>query len=214
MDPLAAAADDAPDGDATVHPPLGGWFFRNRSWLPVPWAILLVVLRFGEVQRFLLLPVGAALTGVGLCLRAWSVWHIGGISRTRAGRLGPLVTSGPYGLIRNPLYVANFLLWTGVVVMSELLWMLPVAWLVFAVQYSAIVKWEEAALRRTHGPAYDEYSRHVSRWLPLGRLGARSHEVPGAGARNWRAVLFSERGTLAAVALMTLLLVAKEWLAG
>jgi protein-S-isoprenylcysteine O-methyltransferase Ste14 len=48
----------------------------------------------------------------------------------------------------NPLYAGNWFLWTGFVIWSELLWMLPIAWIVFWVQYGAIRRWEEAMLRQ------------------------------------------------------------------
>ena len=37
--------------------------------------------------------------------------------------------------------------------------MLPVAWLVFALQYRAIAKWEASFIRSIYGPAYDEYAQ-------------------------------------------------------
>ena len=49
----------------------------------------------------------------GELLRFWAVRHIGVISRTRSDRLGPLVETGPFALIRNPLYLGNIALWVG-----------------------------------------------------------------------------------------------------
>jgi protein-S-isoprenylcysteine O-methyltransferase Ste14 len=46
-------------------------------------------------------------TAAGELIRLWGVHHIGAISRTRSQRLGPLVATGPFALIRNPLYVGN-----------------------------------------------------------------------------------------------------------
>jgi len=78
---------------------------------------------------------GAACIVAGTALRLWAVRHIGVASRTRTNNLGPLVTSGPYAHTRNPLYMANWLLWTGFALASSLRWMVPVSWVVFAVQY-------------------------------------------------------------------------------
>ena len=47
------------------------------------------------------------MTAAGELIRLWGVHHIGAISRTRSQRLGPLVATGPFALIRNPLYVGN-----------------------------------------------------------------------------------------------------------
>lgn len=154
--------------------------------------------------------IGALMAVTGEVLRLWAVRHIGTISRTRTStRQGPLVTSGPFQVVRNPLYLGNWLIWTGLVVFSRLLWMLPVAWAVFALQYGTMVLWEEARLRNSFGRQYDRYARDVARWLPVGRLG----DLAPIGPRHpWRAVAFSERGTLMAMSLMALLLGVKALL--
>ena len=185
----------------------GGWVFRQRSWTPVPLALVLVFVRWHSTHLFALFIAGEAVVAIGLAIRFWGVSHIGGISRTRAARLGPLTSTGPYLLVRNPLYVGNFLMWTGFVLASQLVWMLPVAWIVFAVQYGAIVRFEEGALVRHFGAAYVDYARRVPRWaLRVSRLGAalRTPRLHG-----WRAVAFSERGGLIAAAVMSILLFAK-----
>ena len=122
------------------------------------------------------------------------------------------MTAGPFALVRNPLYVGNFLIWIGFVLSSGLLWMLPVAWAIFALQYSAIVRFEEAALIRHFGPSYEEDAREVPRWsLNLTRL---SRAFESRAPNGWRDVCFSERGTLIAATVMTLLLLARyRWLA-
>jgi protein-S-isoprenylcysteine O-methyltransferase Ste14 len=152
---------------------------------------------------------GLLLVAAGQALRFWAVRHIGVISRTRATRIGPLITSGPYGAIRNPLYVGNWLLWTGFVVGARVFWMLPVAWAAFALQYGAIAQWEEEFLA-AQGPTHAAYVSSVGRWLPRVRAGAPP-PTPATRRHGWREVLFSERGTLLAEALMVVLLAAKEW---
>ena len=56
---------------------------------------------------------GVAVVVFAEALRLWGVHHIGVISRTRSDRLGPLVASGPFALVRNPLYLGNIMLWVG-----------------------------------------------------------------------------------------------------
>lgn len=183
---------------------LGGWAFRHRSWLPVPLALVLVLVHWGAVGGLTSYFAGEAVILSGLALRFWAVRHIGTVSRTRAGRKGPLIRTGPYALVRNPLYIANFLLWIGCTIASGLMWMLPVAVVVFGLQYGAIARWEEAALREHFGSAYDEYSREVARWIPsmssIRAAFSTSSSFPVSEA------VFSERGTLLAAALMSLLI--------
>jgi protein-S-isoprenylcysteine O-methyltransferase Ste14 len=191
----------------TSEAPAGAWLFRYRSSLPVPLALILVLVRKGQVGAPWVLIVGPLLVLLGEALRLWAVRHIGTISRTRTTRYGPLISGGPYGIVRNPLYVGNWFLWTGFAVWSGLLWMLPVAWVVFAVQYSAIARWEGSFLRSIYQEAYDDYARVVRAWIP--RWPPRG-DGTAAPRHPWRDVFFSERGTLLAAAAMSILLIAKH----
>jgi protein-S-isoprenylcysteine O-methyltransferase Ste14 len=202
--PSAVAPDRLDVGER-----LGCWAFRQRSWLPLPLILVLVLVHRWQTHTPLVWIAGAVFVAAGLALRLWSVRHIGSISRTRANRLGPLLTSGPYAIVRNPLYVANWWMWTGFVVMSGLLWMLPIAWAVFGAEYGAIVHWEERALAREHGLAYRTYLNAVPRWVPV-RPPVR---VRSAAAHPWSAVFFSERGTLLAAGAIAAVLALKHWFA-
>ncbi len=185
----------------------GEWAFKQRSWLPVPIAIILLTVRVGAVPGDIPLRAGIALVLLGEFLRMWTVRQIGVISRTRAARWGPLVVSGPYRLVRNPIYVGNWFIWTGFVVWSGLLWMLPVAWLLFALQYGAIVGWEERGLLANFGESYAHYLRTVPRWIPWNPAPPPTHPPE---LHPWNEVLFSERGTLAAIVVMGGLLIVKR----
>jgi protein-S-isoprenylcysteine O-methyltransferase Ste14 len=192
----------------TSEAPTGAWLFRYRSFLPVPLALMLLLIRSGEVDGRALMAAGALIVAAGQSLRLWAVRHIGTISRTRTTRYGPLMTGGPYAIVRNPLYVGNWLLWTGFAVWSRLLWMLPIAWIIFFVQYRAIAKWEAAFIRSKYLTAYDDYAGQVRAWMP--RWPPRAALLAVTPLHPWREVFFSERGTLLAVALMSLLLTIKQ----
>ena len=103
---------------------LGGWLFRQRTWLPLPLAVALIVIPPSSAGPAAPLWIaGLTLILAGESLRLWSVHHIGAISRTRSDRLGPLVSTGPFGRVRNPLYLGNIALWTGFAVTARLLWL-------------------------------------------------------------------------------------------
>jgi hypothetical protein len=106
------------------------------------------------------------------------------------------------------LYVGNWLLWTGFTVWSAVIWMLPVVWALFFLQYGAIARWEEEQLHRHFGQSYDTYAHHVPRWHP--KWSAWRHAIGTSASHPWGEVLFSERGTLLAVGLMALLLILKQ----
>ena len=101
--------------------------------------------------------------------------------------------------------------WDGFAVSSGLLWMLPVAWVIFVLQYRAIARWEGSFLRGIYQEAYDDYARNVRAWIPRWPPHAATR---AAQLHPWGAVFFSERGTLLAAGLMAALLIAKHGSSG
>jgi len=187
----------------------GGWLFRHRTVVPLPVALALLLVRAGEAAfSWTLVGAGVVLTLAGETLRLWAVHHIGAISRTRSGRLGPLVDSGPFAVTRNPLYVGNLMIWVGFALTARLVWLAPVVLALLAVEYHAIVVWEEQLLESRFGPAYQAYAARVPRWLPRAGGPGQAGAAGKAGAErfSWRETLFSERGTLIAIAIGYVLL--------
>jgi protein-S-isoprenylcysteine O-methyltransferase Ste14 len=196
--------------------------------LPLPLAVAILAIPPGQTAAgFGTVLCGGAVTAFGEAVRLWGVYHIGAISRTRSDRLGPLVTTGPFAYVRNPLYVGNLALWMGFALTARLVWLAPIVLIVLGGEYHAIVRWEERLLASRLGEAYREYVREVPRWIPAVNRGGRSgsnlsmssgsvssaSSIPPArsvssapspasvsSAFSWRATLFSERGTLMALA--------------
>ena len=185
---------------------LGGWLFRQRTWLPLPLAAaLLFIPPESDTSDPSLWITGALIVALGEAIRLWAVHHIGAISRTRSDRLGPLVSSGPFAVVRNPLYVGNILLWAGFAISANLVWFAPVAIVLLALEYHAIVRWEEGLLAERIGERYSEYVARVPRWVPS-LTSWRLPVTAAAAAFSWRETLFSERGTLIAIGVGFLLL--------
>lgn len=202
------ASDEAlsiPFPDDPEH--LGAWLFRQRSWLPVPLAVALLAATQANPHESLTHALGLTLAAGGEMIRLWAVRHIGVISRTRSDRTGPLITSGPYAWIRNPLYLGNWFLWSGVALFAGVPWMLPLVWCAFAFIYSNISTWEQGLLRQRQ-PAYADYFLRTPAWIPVRRGSTGTDEV----ARfEWRDVLFWERGSLLALLAMIALIVWRQW---
>lgn len=186
----------------------GAWLFRHRTSIPVPLVLALLVIPAPEPSSSAGRWLGVAFVACGEGLRIWAVRHIGVISRTRGDRLGPVVETGPFALIRNPLYVGNLALWVGFALSAGLVWLVPVVIMMLGLEYHAIVRWEESLLESRRGDEYLAYAGRVPRWIPrVGRPRSRQalrREMRAPYA--WQETLFSERGTLIAIAVGYLLL--------
>ena len=199
---------------------LGGWLFRYRTSIPLPIALALLLIPVGDSLSALSTPLsrlGVLVVAAGEALRLWAVQHIGAISRTRSDRLGPLIDTGPFALVRNPLYLGNILLWLGFALSARLFWLAPVIVVLLAFEYHAIVRWEETLLAMRLGDTYLDYTTRVPRWVP--RLGA-AHSSALKGPHSlprlfsWGDTLYSERGTLIAIAVGYALLALKAYWSG
>ncbi len=168
---------------------VGGWLFRNRGWLPVPLLLAMAVLPLR------LAGPGLAVVATGEALRFWAVGHIGLASRTRGDGAARVVASGPYRLVRNPLYVGNIVIFLGLGIMKWP-WGVVAAPLL-ALDYHFIVAWEEGNLAARLGEPYREYLARVPRWVPA--FPASQADAPAwAGAEALR----SERSTFLALAVV------------
>ena len=186
---------------------LGGWLFRHRTAIPVPLVVVLLVIPASSSSAGLMWS-GIASIALGEGVRLLAVRQIGAISRTRSDRLGPLVAAGPFAAVRNPLYLGNIALWAGFTLMAGLPWLVAPVAFVLALEYHAIVRWEEQLLEARLGDAYRAYAARVPRWIP--RFSGPTQEPLGLAAFTWRETFFSERGTLIAIAAGLLLLWAKQ----
>ena len=76
-----------------------------------------------------------------------------------------LVTEGPFGYSRNPIYVALTLLYVGVALLINALWILLLVVPALVVLRYGVIAREEAYLTRKFGDAYRQYTAQVRRWL-------------------------------------------------
>jgi protein-S-isoprenylcysteine O-methyltransferase Ste14 len=157
--------------------------------------------------------LGALLIFVGLGIRVWGVAHIGPASRTRGDDVHKLIYTGPYELSRNPLYVANLVLYLGVGLMTQEPRAAPVFPVLMWVHYSLIIRWEEWNLERRLGEVYRSYRNRVPRWLgssaPVHAASPREH----ADIR-WPRAWQSEKSTLLATAILMSAILLRGGLAG
>ena len=103
-----------------------------------------------------------------------------------------LVEGGVFAHCRNPLYVGNVLILTGLAIVHGGWAMYLLVMPFFGFAYTAIVMAEEQYLRRRFGDAYARYCARVPRWVPA--LRGVSDTVGGARL-DWLRVLRKEYGT-------------------
>lgn len=138
------------------------------------------------VQTFVLIPLltvlGEALVGrrvrlrgewLLLCLAGYGLYRGAGRYRLAqgAGSEGftrppdKLVTSGPYAVTRNPMYLGHLLFLAGVALATGS----PVAVAGFVYQWrrmSKRVRIDEERIERIFGDEYRQYTGRVPRWVP------------------------------------------------
>ena len=108
-----------------------------------------------------------AVTGIGLTYAAQvgmgAEWRIG-IDRTE---VTGLVTSGVFGLVRNPIFTAMIFTAVGFALMvPHVIAVIAVVCLVVAIEMQVRFV-EEPHLRRLHGTGYEQYAAEVGRFVPL-----------------------------------------------
>ena len=178
------------------------FFFRHRDHVPIPVAIAGLVgmwfwhpdLATGRDWIVIAVTVASGLCMfVGESIRIWAVGHSGTTTRAKSLKAAALATGGPYAVVRNPIYVGNFILGLGFVGLTRIGWVIAAYVVFFAIQYSLIVSIEEEFLEGKFGDEYRTYKKNVRRFIPaVTRIG--SSGTPGEEFR-WKA-LRGEKWTL------------------
>ncbi len=146
---------------------LRSFLFKKRSYTPIP--IVFVILYFSKLN-YPFWAYGAALIILGELIRLNAVRYAGGRTRTTKVGAKSLCTSGPYSRTRNPLYIGNLFIYSGVVLFSGGIYMfqlLVVVIFYFVFQYSMIISLEEEKLLTVFGQNYSKYKNNVPRIIPL-----------------------------------------------
>ena len=198
----------------------GTWLFRWRSYLPLVTFVLILAAMgqfsypfdsHGLDQLWELICLGVSLGG--LLIR---VLIVGYTPRGTSGRntrrqvAESLNTDGLYSIVRNPLYLGNFLVGVGPVLVLRVGWAPVIYALLFMLYYERIIFAEEMFLREKFGPAYIEWASHTPAFFPR-----FSNWQPPQHLFNWRQVLRREHQTLfLIISVYYLVEIAGEWRLG
>lgn len=127
--------------------------FAYAVFVPAPAIITPLLQEFSELLGFGLLAVAA----LG---RLWCLSYIAGFKNEI------LVTEGPYSVVRNPLYVFNFIGAVGFGLAVENPFLAALLALGFSLLYPGVIRQEEARMAHLFGDSYTRYREATPRWLP------------------------------------------------
>ena len=178
-------------------------FFKSRSFTPIP--ILLMMLYFARPNSpyFFL---GIVLIAIGEIIRLRSVSFAGGETRTMNVGASSICKSGPYSIVRNPLYIGNMMIYVGFAFVAGSVYVVTISSITFVyffIQYSLIISLEEEALEEKFGDEYITYKKLVPSVLPKINNTFRNYDtIPSSLAKTIK----TEKRTLQNILLVSLLL--------
>ncbi len=110
---------------------------------------------------------GSAIGLVGLAFGGWALFAFFRARTTPHPNhpVSALVTSGPYGLSRNPMYVGVSGFMAGLALIANTLWLLAVLPPVWILLRRLVIDREEAYLERKFGEDYRVFAARTRRWL-------------------------------------------------
>ncbi len=174
------------DSSKTLFVKIGDFFFKYRNIVfplfLVPFFMFFKPAAIAHTEGELLGPREiAALTvvflglGFRLATIGWAYIKRGGLNKEVYANT--LVTEGFFGLCRNPLYVGNMLIYTGLFVFHGNPLVMIVGTVFYGFIYQSIIAAEEHFLKQKFGAEYDAYCRSVPRWIP--NFNRYKHSIQG-----------------------------------
>ena len=151
-----------------------GWLLRMQHLVPLAVGFLLIFhggrsFIYGRLHHANWLSLaGLALTVLGLLFAVWGRFHLGrywsGIITLKEGH--ELIRSGPYRLVRHPLYTGFLLAVLGSALTAGTADALA-GFLLILIAYLIKVRREEAVLSREFGDQYVRFKREVAALCPF-----------------------------------------------
>jgi protein-S-isoprenylcysteine O-methyltransferase Ste14 len=150
---------------------IGKLFYRYRALIAAPFFVALAVK--GRSGSSITGAAAVFLTLIGLAIRAWAAGYIGRHARGQQFDTVFRITSGPYRLLRHPLYIGNFFLVLAAIV---LFWpprpLAAVLLAAFIFEYGVIAISEEIKLKDIHRRevafSWHRVRTELSTWIVVG----------------------------------------------
>ena len=184
---------------------VGNFFFRWRDtaftliFLAAFYLITIKEFGVGGLREDIITSIaGFVVAGMGQFARAITI----GLAYIKRGGLNKkiyaddLVKRGMFAHCRNPLYLGNLLIVTGVIISINVTWYYYIALPLFYFIYMCITLAEENFLRGKFGEAYDQYCKEVpNRFIP-GQLSKWKQSTEGMDF-TWKRLIKKEHSAFA-----------------
>ena len=180
---------------------------RAFAYIP-PFAFMMISFHNDIEYGYIIWPLGISIILLGVGIRVWSTKHIGRRIPTMKKKGKELVRTGPYAIVRNPLYIGNIMIATGLSILSGFIWLIPVLILYFFILNHFVVLYEEKKLLSRWGDEYQTYLNEVPRWMPRVR---ESHGVKISGF-TWIQAVKVEVPSLSVILLVVAIFVLKDFI--
>ncbi len=154
--------DEIPDhSNVVIRPPLA-WALAISAGFVIDAFLPVLFLP----PTLLITSLGGVIFALGFFLAIWGVVTIrrAGTHIETSKPTRKIVSSGPFGYIRNPVYTGMFLGEIGLAVTFDTLWLLIMLAPFYLVIRYGVVAREEAYLERKFGQDYLDYKSRVPRW--------------------------------------------------
>jgi protein-S-isoprenylcysteine O-methyltransferase Ste14 len=160
----------------------GNWLFKRRGYLPLfclfgGLALYLwrAYLRDDTPNTHYIMDKTWYETGclcisvIGLVIRIFTIGYTAKNTsgRNTSGQLADsLNTTGIYSMVRHPLYLGNYLMWTGLALLTCNAWFVMIYSLIYWLYYERIMFAEEQFLRKKFGDAYLQWAEKTPAFFP------------------------------------------------
>jgi protein-S-isoprenylcysteine O-methyltransferase Ste14 len=156
----------------------GNWLFRHRSYLPLLAIPLCIgILRYSRVLECIIgdratdywESLAICVSFLGLGIRCFTVGYVprGTSGRSTKSQFAEsLNITGMYSIVRNPLYLGNFIIVLGITLFIQIWWFALIVWVGFWIYYELIVFAEEEFLRRKFGTLFIEWASKTPAFFP------------------------------------------------
>ncbi len=151
---------------------IGDFLFRYRSFTPIPLIVIVLFFfkpfNFGAEINLLMTITGIIISFTGELIRVFSVGfsYFGTSGRENYLRAENLNISGIYSIVRNPLYIGNVLMFSGLLIVYLNFYALTLFISFLILQYYFIIQSEENYLRGIYKEAYTVYCKNTNSILP------------------------------------------------